>query len=482
MKYFLIVATCVALVCTLYFSCDEEPDSAFVFEVEDFLLIAGEVSAQLSWTNPAASDFESVEIYYQKDGEGDYTHYVGSINPAKTIISPLDSECLYHVKIMCVYSNPDRVSIGIIKSVTVLHDDLPPDVTDISTIAGNNSITLMWSPPDIPDFDRVEITYGYIYGENTEVDPPLDSQGTIISSLLRDTEYSFNFRVYDTQGHESKGVSVSMSTLPYQMGDEGPAGGLIFYIDLASSHGFTYLEAAPLAWKGFSNPTSPWATATVSGGKINYSEIFVPGTTDFIYSGEENTMKIITAHPNPSNFPFAADRCVQLNFNGYTDWFLPSVEQLKAMYENLYSIPSPLGDFDDALYWSSLLVPSRDTYAKVLDFDGKVVREKHKATACTVRPVRAFSNYHTVATPVITTNPSGPYLPGTLYTITITCGTSNASLYYSINGESVTEDSNLYSAPFIYTTSAETGFPIQAKGFKDDYDSSSTVLKEMPIE
>lgn len=484
MKHLVIIATCVALLCSFFVGCDEEPESTTMNEVTNFDLIAGELSLQLMWTNPAASDFEGVEIFYRKDADTEFTPFAGTINPERTIIHSLESEILYHVKIKCLYSDPDRVTEGLVESETTFNDDLPPDVTNISFVEGFNSITVRWTNPDIPDFDRVEIEYGFLDDVYTSIEEPLDPSGTTVDGLLRDRTYYFKFKVFDIQANESKGISDSASTLPFRLRDEGPGGGLIFYVDLSAPFGFKYLQAAPLEWKGYSNPTSPWATATEAPGlTINYSEIFV-NTTDTIFSGEENTMKMVEAHPNPPNFPFAANRCYSLIFNGFDDWFLPSIEQLKGMYDNLHNVSPSLGDFDETTtskYWSSVQVSDRDTYAKTLDFDNKAVAETHKSNAHTVRPIRAFSFVDTVTTPIITTDPSEPYLPGTPYTVTINCSTDGAAMYYTVDNSDVDEDSNPYSAPFIFTTSAETGPPIKAKAFKDYYDSSSVAIKKIPI-
>jgi hypothetical protein len=47
----------------------------------------------------------------------------------------------------------------------------------------------------------------------------------------------------------------------------------------------------------------------------------------------------------------AAQRCVQLNFGGYRDWFLPSRDELDLIYKNLKQ--RGLGGFSNREYWSS---------------------------------------------------------------------------------------------------------------------------------
>ena len=45
----------------------------------------------------------------------------------------------------------------------------------------------------------------------------------------------------------------------------------------------------------------------------------------------------------------AMDACGDLTYGGFTDWYLPSQEELRAMYENKSSI----GGFSGTYYWSS---------------------------------------------------------------------------------------------------------------------------------
>lgn len=73
-----------------------------------------------------------------------------------------------------------------------------------------------------------------------------------------------------------------------------------------------------------------------------------------------------------------------------------------------------------------------------------------------------------VETPIILPG-SGEY--ASPQTITITCETEGASVYYTLEGTVPTENSNKYEAPFIITESTT----IKAVGVKDGYDNSETV-------
>jgi hypothetical protein len=115
----------------------------------------------------------------------------------------------------------------------------------------------------------------------------------------------------------------------YKIGDEGPAGGLVFYDKGNSGNGWRYLEAAP---------------SDLGKAQWQSSPKDVNGTKDTIGSGKQNTQLI-------GESGRVALLCQQLNRGGYRDWFLPSKSELDLMYINLKM--QDLGNFSDDWYWSS---------------------------------------------------------------------------------------------------------------------------------
>jgi len=73
----------------------------------------------------------------------------------------------------------------------------------------------------------------------------------------------------------------------------------------------------------------------------------LPGSDNSnIGSGKQNTLDII----NGCNSPVIAARiCSELVLNGYSDWYLPSIDELGKVYQNRYAI----GGFSTKYYWSS---------------------------------------------------------------------------------------------------------------------------------
>lgn len=127
-------------------------------------------------------------------------------------------------------------------------------------------------------------------------------------------------------------------------GTAGPAGGYIFYDKGYYSDGWRYLEAAP-----YDTHTGVlWGCTGVSAGNIS---------TD-IGSGENNTNEIVSFQ-SPSgqisgciDANTAAKVCQNFNYNGYSDWFLPSETESYQMFKNLHA--QGLGGFlGVAEYWTS---------------------------------------------------------------------------------------------------------------------------------
>ncbi|HOX30770.1 MAG TPA: InlB B-repeat-containing protein [Spirochaetales bacterium] len=125
------------------------------------------------------------------------------------------------------------------------------------------------------------------------------------------------------------------------LGDVGPAGGRICYVNLnANADGWKYLELAPdsTEWSGVPFGSYQWHIWGADG--------VIVGT------GAQNTQDIVSQH-NSAHYMFgiAARLCSELSFNGYDDWFLPSIDELTYAYLNVWK-PGK-GIHSEGRYWSS---------------------------------------------------------------------------------------------------------------------------------
>jgi hypothetical protein len=149
------------------------------------------------------------------------------------------------------------------------------------------------------------------------------------------------------------------------VGNDGPAGGKVFYDKGSYSNGWRYLEAwtvdeARYKWKASNDST--------------------PGTSTAIGSGYSNTYLAMTGIEHP-----AAEVCRNANYGGFNDWFLPSKDELSQMY--IQSIV--IGGFTVYDYWSSSESNSPNAWAQNFEI-GNQIQFASKGYERRVRVVRTF--------------------------------------------------------------------------------------------
>ncbi len=139
--------------------------------------------------------------------------------------------------------------------------------------------------------------------------------------------------------------------------------------------GWRYLEAAPVATEF----QAAWATSESIGDL---------GTQTEVGTGKENTQLIVAALNSAGETESAAQRCISLSFGEYTDWFLPSIDELNLMYARLKLADK--GGFQNDWYWSSSQY-NAEAFARIYNFsDGTNGHSPKSYTGNYVRAIRAF--------------------------------------------------------------------------------------------
>ena len=170
----------------------------------------------------------------------------------------------------------------------------------------------------------------------------------------------------------------------YKIGETGPAGGIIFYDKGTFTDGWRYLEAAP-AQTEFS---AKWGGGMQVDGSGRWIANGIGiGTSNHIGAGKQNTQLIVNRLGAGS---YAAAQCNSLNIGNFSDWFLPSKDELNSMYRNLTA--NGFGAFNNDYYWSSSEIDA--SFVRSQNFsDGSHQYgnyRQNKNDANRVRAIRAF--------------------------------------------------------------------------------------------
>ena len=175
------------------------------------------------------------------------------------------------------------------------------------------------------------------------------------------------------------------------IGATGPAGGIVFYDKEEYTGGWRYLETAPASteWRNIE-----WGDfGTEIGGDAQLTDIG---------DGRAATDAIVDHMTGKGITNTAAQLCDELEHEHegttYVDWFLPSHNELHAVWNNIVDDGegnnSGVGGFDASSYWSSSEV-SAETFAKDYAwrqhfFHGGRATSKKDIASFSVRAARAF--------------------------------------------------------------------------------------------
>ena len=159
-------------------------------------------------------------------------------------------------------------------------------------------------------------------------------------------------------------IPVLQTSTTYQIGDTGPAGGIIFYdCDADNSSGNPdNLTSATCGWQYLEAAAEDIGLYPFGYYRPNGTNIAV-GTSTAIGTGAANTAALVQAMGSETYIKsrgtaigaYAAQACADytVTYDGviYDDWFLPSKDELALLYTNLAE--EDLGNFEKSAYWSS---------------------------------------------------------------------------------------------------------------------------------
>ena len=167
-------------------------------------------------------------------------------------------------------------------------------------------------------------------------------------------------------------TTTTTTTVIYSIGQTA-LGGKIAYILQPGDPGYDFgVQHGLIAYTGDTSIDAEW-------GCFNVSISGADGTA--IGTGNQNTIDIMSGCATAG---IAARLCGDLDIGGYSDWYLPSKDELNKLYLNKIDI----GEFISAAYWSSSESDSMSAWSQ--NFDSGFQGTPDKTTLCPIRAVRSF--------------------------------------------------------------------------------------------
>ncbi len=294
-------------------------------------------------------------------------------------LTSLLSGTIYYVRAYA--TNSVGTSYGPVRTFTTLTATIPTGITTISassinqttatsggsiTSNGGSAITqkgICWSST---------ISIPTISNSNTNNGTGSTSYSSALTGLVANTTYYV--RAYAINGIGiGYGNTITFTTLPNLIVGQAYQGGIIAHIFVTGESGYVSGQV-----HGLIATTSNQST----GAQWGCSGTSIAGTSTTLGSGLSNTTAIVGGCTTST---IAAAICNNLTSGGYSDWYLPSREELNKLYLNR----SVIGGFSGVPYWSSS--QNNSTTANSINFNtGIVTSTSTKTTAMYVRAIRKF--------------------------------------------------------------------------------------------
>ncbi len=206
-----------------------------------------------------------------------------------------------------------------------------------------------------------------VYGDNNILTSNNSGDNFTIEtkSLTANTSYNVRAFLKLSDGTIIYGKAISVSTNgDYEIGDVGPAGGVIFFINNFSD-------------KKYSEAISTQGSSKIFGCENNYS-----GTSRFAGDASNNTLLLAQSCGDNS----AAGFCNNLTLNGHNDWCLPTIADLSNLFD-YYDRQGVFLYFD--VFWSS--TDEDAIRAMAFDFSSGSEFSDYKSQSHEIIAIRQFN-------------------------------------------------------------------------------------------
>lgn len=268
-------------------------------------------------TTPTKLELELIDssdnvtvIEYDGDELGNTTIASGaSIQFNVSDLTP-NSRYDYKLRLTSAYGTYESQSYGYSTK-----DDTPSLSLSVEK-TGDNQITVSntVSAAEGASIIRTYLEYKHVeQSQYSFIELDLAGGSNVIDNLVQGPSYEFRLTVQNNFNTFSESVS---ETLPvtYQVGDE-MFGGVITYIDGSGYHGIVAAKMEYIRYETWNSDET-----LIEDFRFNESEY---------KDGAENTSAIIDYYSNIGESAPAAEYCDNFEIEGYSDWFLPSIYELK---------------------------------------------------------------------------------------------------------------------------------------------------------
>ena len=316
-------------------------------------------------SNPTISNTKTI------DGSG-----IGAFSSSLTGLTPGTT---YYVRAYA--TNSAGTAYGSMKSFTTQSATIPQGI--FTTTASSITQTTATSGGSITSDGGATITMKGVCWSSTTSTPTISNTNTnngtgstsfssSLSSLTANTTYYIRAYALNSVGI-GYGNTVTFTTLPNLAIGQSYQGGIIAYIFVSGDSNYVAGQT-----HGLIATTSNQST----GAQWGCSGTSIAGTSTALGTGLANTTAIVNGCTSSTS---AAALCNNLSSGGYSDWYLPSRDELIKLYTNRASI----GGFNNVSYWSSSQVGT--TTAWSINFStGTSSSTSTKSTLLYVRAIRKF--------------------------------------------------------------------------------------------
>jgi hypothetical protein len=253
----------------------------------------------------------------------------------------------------------------------------PITATEAATNVRETSVTLNCTVNSRGLSTTIEFEYGIdiSYGSKVSIlQNPIIGNSSVFQSvnvydLLDGRTYHFRVKAVNTYGTtygEDMTFSTNSINEPFSIGKIF-GGGVIFYLDNTGQHGLICATSDQ-----------------IQGVRWNNGTVLLIGTSTLVGTGQSNTSAIVNAQGAGI---YAASICDQLVLNGYTDWFLPSIDELQLIYNQKAVIGGFTGPYE--YYWSSSEYITGSVFLWSMVQGGRAWAGTYD-TGASVRAIRAF--------------------------------------------------------------------------------------------